>query len=421
MNTTELLALAAAIVPERDALIFEGRRFSFAQLQERVNRLANAMADLGSGPATGWRRCRSTAMRALNFTSPPPCSMPSMSPEFPGQGRGTGADVSHRPTQAAGSGRAVSAATGRGRAAGGYGNSYPGRPGRGRELSYDALLEYPPEELHFPQGEGADTTVIMFTSGTTDLPKGVQLSHDSFTSYLLSNVTPGGSGLGGNHLLTAPLYHIAGLQAALAAIYGGRTLAIMRQFDPREWLTLAQEWRVNRAMLVPTMLKQLLDYPDFDRFDLSALEVITYGAAPMPLPVIRQAIARLSGCALSTLSGKRKRRPPSRCCRRRDHILEGRPEEVEVKLRRLSSIGKPLEDVEVLIVDEQGKPVAVGETGEIVARGARMMQGYWQQAAATGETLRGGWVYTGDLAYQDGDGYIYLAGRPRISSSGGER
>ena len=92
------------------------------------------------------------------------------------------------------------------------------------------------------------------------------------------------------NLLSVPLYHIAGLQAALAAIYGGRTLAIMRQFDPEEWLTLAQDCRVNRAMLVPTMLKRLLDYPDFHRYDLSSLRVITYGAAPMPLPVIRQAI-----------------------------------------------------------------------------------------------------------------------------------
>ncbi len=104
-----------------------------------------------------------------------------------------------------------------------------------------------------------------------------------------------------------------------------------------------------------------------------------------------------------------------------DHILEGTEQEVEKKLRRLTSIGKPLEDVEVMIVSEEGTPVANGEVGEIVARGERMMKGYWRQEAATGETLRSGWVYTGDLAYQDEDGYIYLEGRAKdFIKRGGE-
>ena len=104
-----------------------------------------------------------------------------------------------------------------------------------------------------------------------------------------------------------------------------------------------------------------------------------------------------------------------------DHILEGTAAEVEKKLRRLSSIGKPLEDVEVMIVDENGNPLPIGEVGEIVAQGARMMKGYWRQEAATGDAIRSGWVYTGDLAYQDDDGYIYLSGRAKdFIKRGGE-
>ena len=422
MNTTELLTLAAAIVPEREALIFEGRRFSFAQVQERVNRLANAMADLGvgAGDRVATMQVNGNAGIELYFAAAlldaiyVPLNFRAKTGELAqmlaiAQPKLLGLGERYRPLLADAALPADMAII-----------TLDGPAGDGL-IAYDALLEYPPEERHFPQGEGADTTVIMFTSGTTDRPKGVQLSHDSFTSYLLSNVTPADPDLAETTLLTAPLYHIAGLQAALAAIYGGRTLAIMRQFDPQEWLTLAQEWRVNRAMLVPTMLKQLLDYPDFDRFDLSALEVITYGAAPMPLPVIRQAIERLPGVRFINAFGQTETASTITMLPPEDHILEGSPEEVEVKLRRLSSIGKPLEDVEVLIVDEQGKPVAAGETGEIVARGARMMQGYWQQAAATEETRRGGWIYTGDLAYQDGDGYIYLAGRAKdFIKRGGE-
>ena len=101
--------------------------------------------------------------------------------------------------------------------------------------------------------------------------------------------------------------------------------------------------------------------------------------------------------------------------------MEGGPEEIERKLRRLTSIGKPLEDVEVKIVDEDGSDVGLGEVGEIVARGSRMMRGYWQQEAATQEAIRSGWIYTGDLGYQDEDEYIYLSGRAKdFIKRGGE-
>ena len=422
MNTTEFLTIAGAIVPDRPAVIFEGRQLTFAEMQERVNRLANALSDLGVGAgdrvATMQVNCPQCLelyfAAALLDAIYVPLNFRAKSEELAqmleiAQPRLLFIGERYLPlidgVDWLDAGQVVTL-------------DCPPPPG-GHD--YETLLQAPPDELHFPEGDEDATTVIMFTSGTTSVPKGVQLTHDSFASYLLANVEPADPEVAETNLLTVPLYHVAGLQAALAAIYGGRTLAVMRQFEPGEWLTLAQNCRVNRAMLVPTMLKRLLDYPDFPRYDLSSLRVITYGAAPMPLPVIRQAIDQFPGVRFINAFGQTETASTITMLPPEDHVLEGAPEEVEAKLRRLTSIGKPLEDVEVMIVDEDGSPVAAGEVGEIVARGSRMMKGYWQQEAATGDAIKDGWVYTGDLAHQDRDGYIYLAGRARdFIKRGGE-
>jgi len=247
------------------------------------------------------------------------------------------------------------------------------------------------------------------------------LTHESFSSFLLSTVNPADPEIEESNLLTVPLYHIAGLQAALAAVYGGRTLIIMRQFEPAEWMGLVQEHRADRAMLVPTMLKQLMDHPRFHEFDLSSLDVITYGAAPMPVEVIRRAIQEFPGARFINAFGQTETASTITMLPPEDHAMEGTPEEIEIKLNRLTSIGKPLEDVEVQIVDEDGTVVPRGETGEIVARGSRMMSGYWREDAATKEAIRSGWIHTGDLGYQDDDDYIFLSGRAKdFIKRGGE-
>ena len=118
------------------------------------------------------------------------------------------------------------------------------------------------------------------------------------------------------------------------------------------------------------------------------------------MEVIRKAINEFPGARFINAFGQTETASTITMLPPEDHVLEGGPEEIEKKLQRLTSIGIPLEDVEVQIVDENGQPVTLGEVGEIVARGARMMRGYWQQEAATSEALRSGWIYTGDLAYQ---------------------
>ena len=181
------------------------------------------------------------------------------------------------------------------------------------------------------------------------------LTQQSFTSYLLANVNPPDPDEEEEkNLLTVPLYHIAGIQGMMAAVYGGRSLVVMRQFEPVEWMELVQQERANRAMLVPTMIKWLMDHREFPNYDLSSLEVITYGAAPMPLEVISRAIAEFPGARFINAFGQTETASTITMLPPDDHVLEGTPEEVEKKLKRLTSIGKPLDDVEVRIVNEDG-------------------------------------------------------------------
>ena len=426
MNTTEFLTIASAIVPERPAFIFDDLWFSFADLQGRVNRLASSLAQQGVGPGdrVATMQVNSNQSIEIYFAAAQldavyvPLNFRAKSEELDqmlniAQPSMLFIGERYLPRVAAGiengilSSRRVVL--------------LDGPAAKGHQAYDDVLQSGEAEQMHFPEAEDQDTTVIMFTAGTTGLPKGVMLTHDSFSSFLLTNVSPADPDLKETNLLTVPFYHIAGLQAALAAVYGGRTVVVMRQFEPLEWLTLAHRHQANRAMLVPTMLKQLMDHPQFDEFDLSSLDVITYGAAPMPLPVIQQAIKQFPTARFINAFGQTETASTITMLPPEDHDLQGSPEEVEKKLRRLSSIGKPLDDVIVRVVDEDGEDMPEGEVGEIVASGSRLMKGYWHREEETKETIRNGWLFTGDLGYFDEDGYIFLSGRAKdFIKRGGE-
>jgi acyl-CoA synthetase (AMP-forming)/AMP-acid ligase II len=178
-------------------------------------------------------------------------------------------------------------------------------------------------------------------------------------------------------------------------------------------MRLVQEEKVTRAMLIPTMLKWVIDHPDFKKYDLSSLKIITYGAAPMPLEVIRKAIEEMPWVRFINAFGQTETASTISALGPEDHVISGSEEEKEKKLKRLtSSIGKPLPDVEIRIMGEDGKELPPFEVGEIMAKGPRVMTGYWEDEEKTKKVMtEDGWLHTGDRGWLDEDGYIFLAGR----------
>ena len=425
MNIAEYLTIATTIVPDRTAIVFEDRRPTFQQLQERVNCLANALADLGVG--AGDR----VAMMDVNtpelLESYLACARLDVI-FAPLNYRARADELSHmlrvcEPTVLIVGARyhEVARAALNATDPPNYVVTVEERNG-GQWLFYEDLIDSsPPEDMHFPSADDQDTTLLLFTAGTTGTPRAVMLSHESFSSYMLSSVPPADPEAEERNLLSVPMYHIAGVQGALAAIYGGRTLILMRQFEARQWMDLVQKEQADRAGVVPTMLKQVLDHPEFGEYDLSSLKVITYGAAPMPLEVIKRAIMAFPNTKFINAFGQTETASTITMLPPEDHVLEGTPEQIEKKLKRLTSVGQPLDDVEVAIVDEEGIEVPIGQVGEVAARGPRIMKGYWKDDQSTRGVIHGGWLYTGDLGYKDEDGYIYLAGRSKdFIKRGGE-
>lgn len=258
-----------------------------------------------------------------------------------------------------------------------------------------------------------DVAVLLYTSGTTSLPKGVMLTHGALTGYVMGANDAADGEDHGVSLLAAPLYHVAGLTSLVNALWTGRRTHLLPQFEPAAWLQAVQQERVTHAFLVPTMLARMLDTPELAGADLSSLENVTYGAAPMPPAVIRRAIEVFPpAVGFSGSYGQTETTATVAVLGADDHRIDGDEAQRARKLRRLASVGRPVDDVEARIVDPMGNPLGPDEVGEVQLRTGRAMRGYWGSDEKTRVTIDDeGWVHTGDLGFLDEDGYLFLAGR----------
>jgi acyl-CoA synthetase (AMP-forming)/AMP-acid ligase II len=222
-------------------------------------------------------------------------------------------------------------------------------------------------------------------------------------------------------LLSVPIFHVAGVTPIMSSVWGGRTLAILPQFDPELWLKTVQAEKVTHSFVVPTMLKRIMDHPDFARYDLSSLKLITYGAAPMPYEVVSKAVDAFS-CGLMNAYGQTESTSTMTFLGPEDHAIpkEAGPER-EKRLHRLRSVGRGMDDIVIAIMDEHGKTLEAGSEGEICVMGPRVMAEYHKQAEATAAAIQDGWLHTGDVGYLDEDGYLFITGRKKdLIIRGGE-
>jgi len=402
----------AAETPEGEFAVQGSRAMTWREARERVNRLANVLAtlDLDVGERIAVLAKNSIEYVLLYYAAstagvvPVPLNYRSAAPEWLRAIDDSGAalvvaDTAHRAALDALGGdlpRVRSFASLDGGAAPGW-------------ISLPRMAEREAATAPGRAVSADDDLYQLYTSGTTGRPKGAVLTHAAVTANCAQIAALPHSGRPGERsLVAAPLCHAGVVWSAFAPHHWGASLAILTAVDPNELVRTLDEDRIGYAPLVPSILHMCLtDVPDVAARRYRHLRLVHVGSAPVPEPLLRRAIEVFScdvvvGYGMTEASAGTSVMTPADTDRARTdapHLL--------------ASVGRPLPDTLVRIVDAAGAPVPIGEIGEITVRGPQLMRGYWRRPEATAETLREGWLHTGDAGRLDAEGYLYVTDRTK--------
>ncbi|MFP3974626.1 MAG: long-chain-fatty-acid--CoA ligase [Dehalococcoidia bacterium] len=266
--------------------------------------------------------------------------------------------------------------------------------------------------------EEDDPVCIIYTSGTTGLPRGALYTHRCFMEDVRTLLIDMGLEPGDKHMQISPLFHIAGNTHFRAFMCIGGADVIMKFFDPAATLQTIQDEKATHMNMVPTHLAAMLNVPDVEKYDISSMKIMWYGASPMPTEVLREG-RKIFGPIFAQGYGQSESGPAISHLSKEEHNYALDRSEEEQKI--LKSAGRPDIGVQVRIVDDRENDVELGEVGEIIVKSKQVMIEYWRKLEDTQATLVNGWLHTGDMGYYDESGYIYIADRKKdMIISGGE-
>ena len=274
----------------------------------------------------------------------------------------------------------------------------------------NSLEDYPANDPEVALTED-DLLWFQYTSGTTGLPKGamltqgvagaiIEICHSAIRDKVHFDQDT-------RALQLLPSYSFSGAAYDILYQWIGAMTVIMESFNPSNMMALIEKHGITDCHIVPVILNYLLESPDFGKYDLSSLTCITYGAAPMPPPLLRKGIDKIGPVFMQDYGASEA--GALTILDIEDHVVDGPPE----KVKRLASCGKPIPGVSVKVLNDKGEEVKPGEIGELTTKSPMVMKGYWKMPEETEATLRDGRFYTGDLCTVDEEGYIYVKDRKK--------
>ncbi len=390
--------------PESVATVFEGTRLTYKELNNRTNRFSNALASMGYGRGDRLTILAENTHKYLEIYFAAAKLGMSVTPlNF----RLSDSELEHIVNDS----EATCFIVGDGyedRSLGLKGNLKTIREWIALEKEMDGYLYY--EDLIKEATDAEpdtiidenDMAVLMYTGGTTGLPKGVMMSHRNIMTALLSAIIGAGFTREDSTCFILPFFHVSFWPALCILMVGGKVV-INRRPDLNGILQLIQDEKCTHINAVPTVYSWILQFADVNSYDLTSLRLITYAGSPFPPEVLKKCIQKLGnifaqGYGMTEALG-------ATGLAEWNHVLEGE------KSRLLASAGKEAPCAEVKVVDENDMDLKPEQIGEIVVRGKHVMMGYWKNPELTREVLRNGWYHTGDMGYMDEDKYLFLVDR----------